>query len=203
MTFGLMLQAGKLVVLDAGHGGFDPGAIGRVTGVEEDELNLAVANALAELLEARGYRVLKTRSDDKAIAGTKVMDMDRRRDIIEKSGADAAISIHMNAIQQGTVRGPVAIYYEGSDEGKLLAQCMQRALNESLMPPKPKQAASGSYFILKAGSMPSCIVECGFLTNAEEERLLMEADYQQQVALAIADGLDAYFANGVLPAPQP
>lgn len=185
---------GKKVVVDAGHGGFDPGTVGRYTGVLEDGLNLEVAFALEEELELRGYEVVMTRTDSNALAGTKKADMEKRKEIISSCGADIGISIHMNASHASYVNGPVAIHYTKSEQGKLLASCVQEAMNEQLKPESPKNFnRSESLFILKVAPIPIIIVECGFLSNPREERLLQDKNYIKRIGKAIADGIDYYF----------
>lgn len=179
------------IVLDAGHGGGDPGAIG-VAGTREDDINLKITLYLKAELEKRGHTVLLTRSEDAMIAENKNADMRKRREIISQSGADYAISIHLNSNTDRSCRGPVAIYQEQSQQGKQIAQLLQQTLNEQIAPPKPRQVQSGNYYILKSGAMPIVIVECGFLSNAEEEQLLLDDAYQQKIAAAIADGMQAY-----------
>ena len=126
------------------------------------------------------------------VAENKNADMRKRREIISQSGADYAISIHLNSNTDPSCRGPVAIYQEQSQQGKAIAQMLQQSLNDQLAPPKPRQMQSGNYYILKSGAMPIVIVECGFLSNAEEEQLLLDDAYQQKIAVAIADGMQAY-----------
>lgn len=179
------------IVLDAGHGGGDPGAIG-VAGTKEDDINLNITLYLKAELEKRGHTVLLTRSEDAMVAENKNADMRKRREIISQSGADYAISIHLNSNTDPSCRGPVAIYQEQSQQGKAIAQMLQQSLNDQLAPPKPRQMQSGNYYILKSGAMPIVIVECGFLSNAEEEQLLLDDAYQQKIAVAIADGMQAY-----------
>lgn len=179
------------IVLDAGHGGGDPGAIG-VAGTNEDDINLKITFYLKAELEKRGHTVLLTRSEDAMIAENKNADMRKRRQIISQSGADYAISIHLNSNTDPSCRGPVVIYHAQSQQGKAIAQIMQQTLNDQLAPPSPRQMQSGNYYILKSGAMPIVIVECGFLSNAQEEQLLLDDAYQQKIAVAIADGMQAY-----------
>ena len=195
-----MAEGTALVVIDAGHGGFDPGAIG-VTGVHEDDLNLAIAGFLKEELESRGVMVLMTREDEKALTGTKTSDMYKRRDIIAQSNAHAAISIHMNSNKDATARGPVAIHYRGSEGGQKLAALIQEQMNVQLKPTRKRSAYGESYFILKSGKSPVVIVECGFISNRDEEWALRQEDYQRLVASSIADGICLYlFGDGETPA---
>ncbi len=184
---------GRVVVVDAGHGGFDPGAIG-VSGTEEDDLNLAVAQFLKAELEACGVQVIMTREDENAIAGDKDADMAERRRIIKESGSDIVVSVHMNNfIQDPDVSGPLVLFTPGSEKGKTLAEAVQTSLNAAL--DADGTARSENLYVLKSGSQPSVLVECGYLSNKAEENNLRQPDYQQEVAKAICDGVTAFFAG--------
>lgn len=191
----VMRQSKGVIVIDAGHGGFDAGASGRITDVREDVLNLAVAKKLKRLLEINGYCVVMTREDDGAVASTKDADMSRREQIIEEADPDAVISIHMNKFADASVSGPIAFYYEKSPEGKALAELIQKQLNEHLEPPKPRTFRPENYFILRAGECPCVLVECGFISNEREEKLLKTDEYQELCAKAIYKGASQYFSE--------
>lgn len=189
--------AGCVIALDAGHGGYDGGAVGRVSGTPEKGLNLDVARRLAAILEAQGAQVVMTRTDDYALCDEhppirkKLQDMQRRAAIIEQSGAQMVLSIHMNEYAGRSQSGPQVFYREGCSAGRLLAGAIQEAMNETLAPKKKRSALGGDYYILTLGR-PSVLVECGFLSNAGEEALLLTADYRQRVAQAIARGIWAW-----------
>jgi N-acetylmuramoyl-L-alanine amidase len=189
----VMKQIRGTIVIDAGHGGFDAGASGRITNVREDVLNLIVAKKLQRLFEINGFRVIMTREDDKAVASTKRNDMKKREQIIEETDPDLVISIHMNKFKDSSVSGPMAFYYEKSEEGKILARLIQEQLNEYLQPPKPRTFKPENYFMLRHGECPCILVECGFLSNEREEQLLQTDEYQEKCAKAIYKGVDAYF----------
>ena len=114
-----------LIVLDAGHGGMDCGAIGKISGVHEDVLNLDVAKKLQKLLEDAGARVIMTRETNEALASTKSADMEKRRSIISSAGADIVVSIHMNFFSDMSSAGPQVFYYEKSEGGRTLATHIQ------------------------------------------------------------------------------
>ena len=184
-------QDGSIVVLDAGHGGFDPGAIG-VGGMHEDDLNLAVTQYLKTEFEDSGVKVIMTREDEDAVAGDKEGDMAERRRIIEESGSDIVISIHMNSFPQDPgVSGPLVLFMPGSEQGKRLAESIQQSLNEALE--AKGKARSQSLYVLESGSQPCALVECGYLSNEEEERKLNRPDYQKKVAKAICKGAKDFF----------
>ncbi len=182
----------KLVVIDAGHGGFDGGAVGTSTGVHEDDLNLAVALFLKQTFETNGYQVLMTRSDENAIAKTKLDDMHKRRKIIEESGAEIVISIHMNFYADPAVSGPQVFYYEKSNHGEILADMVSNEIEHRVQPTRMRSATAEDYYILKVGDAPSILVECGFLSNPDDETLLADEAYQIKLANAIYIAADEY-----------
>ena len=185
---------GKSIVIDAGHGGFDPGAIG-VSGVYESDLNLAVATYLQQQLEAYGAQVIMTRADDDALAETKSLDMAERREIISESGSDIVISIHMNSHTDSDTSGPLVLFMEGSVQGENLATAIQESLNEYLDPKNIGSARADDLYILRSGYQPCVLIECGYLSNIEEEEKLQDSQYQQLIANAICEGVAQYFSN--------
>lgn len=189
--------SGYVIALDAGHGGYDGGAVGRVSGTAEKGLNLDVAQRLKAILEAQGARVVMTRTDDNALCDEdppirkKLQDMQRRAAIIESGRrADGAFHSYERIRGAKPERAP-AFYREGCPAGRLLAGAIQGAMNEKLSPKKTRTALGGDYYILTLG-VPSVLVECGFLSNAKEEALLLTEDYRQRVAQAIASGVLAW-----------
>jgi N-acetylmuramoyl-L-alanine amidase len=133
-----------------------------------------------------------TREDENAVGKTKDEDMARRREVISTSGADLVISIHMNKYADGSVSGPQVFFYEESAEGAKLAKLIQQQLIETLDPPKQRIEHPEDYYILCSGDCPAVIVECGFLSNEREEKLLQEDDYQTDCAKAIYLGAVTY-----------
>lgn len=188
---------GMVIAVDAGHGGYDGGAVGRVSGVPEKGLNLDVAQRLAALLEQEGAQVIMTRTDDYALCDEnppirkKRQDMQRRARIITQGTAQLVLSIHMNEYAGRAQSGPQVFYREGCPAGRLLAGALQQAMNEELSPKKDRTALGGDYYILTLG-VPSALVECGFLSNKQEEALLLTQEYRQKVAQAIAQGVIAW-----------
>ena len=197
--------SGLTIALDAGHGGYDGGAVGRVSGTPEKGLNLDVAKRTAKLLEAEGAEVILTRTGDYALCDDnppirkKLQDMQRRAARIEEGGADVVLSIHMNEYAGRGERGPQVFYRENCPAGRLLAGALQAALDEALKPPKPRPSLGGDYYILTLG-VPSVLVECGFLSNREEEALLLTAAYRGKIAEAIVQGVAGWQA---LPGEKP
>ncbi len=182
----------KCVVIDAGHGGFDPGAIG-ASGNQEDELNLKVAKLLQKALENEGVQVIMTRSTDDAIAETKDEDMAERRRIIEQSGSDIVISIHMNSHTDSSISGPLVLFMPGSDKGKRLAENIMDCINNALN--ADGTARAEDLYVLKSGNQPCVLVECGYISNAMEEANLAREEYQKKIADAILTGTAEFFGG--------
>ena len=185
---------GLTIAVDAGHGGYDGGAVGRVSGVPEKGLNLDVAERLEKLLRAQGADVVMTRTGDYALCDEdppirkKLQDMQRRAEIIRLNDADMVLSIHMNEYAGRSESGPQVFYRENCPAGRLLAGAIQQAMIRELKPAKERPALGGDYYILTLG-VASVLVECGFLSNREEEARLLQAEYRQSVAQAIARGV--------------
>jgi len=185
---------GRMVVIDPGHGGWDPGKAGN-GGDDEKNINLVISENLKFLLELGGAQVVMTRYDDEALDKSKTEDMKKRKRIIGENDADIMISIHQNSFPSPAVKGAQTFYYKNSEEGKLLAQCIQKALVEKADKENTRQAKENSnYYVLKNTSVPSVIVECGFLSNEEEEAKLNSNEYQQMIAWGIYSGIADYFA---------
>jgi N-acetylmuramoyl-L-alanine amidase len=182
---------GISIVLDAGHGGEDPGKVG-VGNQLEKEINLAITQKLKTLLENKGFTVYLTRDDDTA-PDSKKEDMTSRMDYILKIMPDYIVSIHQNSFTDESVSGPQVFYYSDSSDGKSFAQTMQSEINSYLKPTKPRVAqANNNYYLLKNSPAPIIIVECGFLSNPTEAELLTTDTYQQKIARAIYFGIVAY-----------
>lgn len=186
-----------VIVLDAGHGGFDPGKVG-VTGAKEKDINLAIALKVRRNLEHQGITVIMTREGDYALCQDesnqkKKEDMRKRVKIINESGAQLAVSIHQNSFTNGKYYGAQVFYYEDSKEGALLAQLIQKSFvmyaDETN---KRQEKANSDYYLLKNAQVPVVIAECGFLSNASEEAKLMTEAYQEKAAWAIHMGIMTY-----------
>lgn len=186
---------GVAVCVDPGHGGYDGGAYG-VSGTPEKEINLAVAQALAEALQSRGARVILTRNSDTALADEgaerKRRDLQARVDAAEN--ADIFLSIHMNEYRTAAQSGPQVFYRKGQADSRLLAGFLQQAMNDALRPARPRSAHTGEYYLLEHLQIPAVLVECGFLSNPAEEQRLLDGDYQRQVAESIAAGVTEFMA---------
>jgi N-acetylmuramoyl-L-alanine amidase len=189
--------SGLHFLIDPGHGGFDAGASGTVTGVPEAPLNLAVAEYVQQELLSRGARVTMTRTDEEALASTKREDMALRQQALGRSDITAAISIHMNKHTTPDAYGPMVFYYYQCENtpSVQLAQLVQKKLNDAVSLDRERAAYAGDYLVLRSGSAPCILVECGFLSHPREELLLQQPDYQQLLAGAIVDGIEEYFAS--------
>ncbi len=184
------------VVVDAGHGGADPGKVGINNQLEKD-INLKIAKLLKRFLQAEGIEVIMTREGDGGLydegaANKKVQDMKKRLEIIEASDAVLVVSIHQNSYHEEYVKGAQVFYYATSDKSKRLAEVLQGQLKE--LEPDNKREAKGndSYFLLKKTSKPIVIVECGFLSNREEAERLSDEVYQEKLAWNIHMGIMKY-----------
>ena len=179
------------VILDCGHGGFDGGAVGVDTGVIEADLNLAIGTMVREALQNRGVSVTLTRSDSGALGNTKREDMHARGEILKSPDADCTVSIHMNKFSDRSVSGPMAFYQAGSESGERLAAAVIDALCDALQKPH-RQPNPANNFVTRIPTVPSVLVECGFLSNAADERNLQDPACQKLLAEAIADGVLAF-----------
>lgn len=193
-------SAKTCIVVDAGHGGNDPGKIG-IHDEKEKELNLQIAKKLKKLLEKEGYQVVLTRDSDEGLysdtaKNKKVEDMKKRCEIIDEANPIFTISIHQNSYPEEYVKGAQVFYYGQSQEGKKLAEALQASLIEHLDKENHRSAKDNeSYYLLKKTKSPTVIVECGFLSNSEEASLLSDSEYQQKVAAAISEGVQKYLKD--------
>ena len=172
----------RLVIIDAGHGGDDPGKIG-VDGVQEKDLNLKMALALRDLLEQQDVEVLMTREDagglyDERTSNKKVQDMRRRCELINREKPACVVSIHQNSYHEESIHGAQVFYYK-------LARVVE--------PTNHRQAkANDTYYLLKKTEAPTVIVECGFLSNWDECAKLQNEEYQAKLVWAIQMGVLKY-----------
>lgn len=193
----LVVGGGRIVVLDAGHGGEDPGKVGNGN-IYEKDINLAITGYVKNYLEMNDYQVVLTRQGDESLGTTakgfdKNADMRERLSAIEEAGADIGVSIHQNSFTEPGVEGAQVFFYQSSSEGKELAESIQKSLWQRLAGRKKREIKSdNSYYILKNSTIPMVIVECGFLSNPEELQLLQQEEYQKQVAWAIYMGIENF-----------
>ena len=185
---------GVKVCIDPGHGGYDGGAVGRESGVKEKAVNLAWAKTLKAALEKEGARVTLTRDEDVALADEgkerKRRDLQARVDMAQN--ADVFLSLHMNEYHDRSQAGPQVFYTEGNEKGRLLAGALQESMNEALSPVRPRSAHRGDYYVLRNQQNACVLIECGFLSNANEEKLLLDAAYREKAAQSIVSGVAQY-----------
>lgn len=186
-----------VIVIDPGHGGFDPGKVG-VNEILEKDINLKISLLLRDLLEKEGFEVIMTRSEDCGLydstdSNKKRSDMQKRVDIINNSNAIIAISIHQNSFEQESSKGAQVFYHNISDKGKVLGETLQETIKQVIGDGNRRLAKSNdSYYMLRKTQCPLVIVECGFLTNYGEAKLLTDETYQGKMAGAIRDGIKKY-----------
>lgn len=193
----------KTVIIDAGHGGEDPGKVSSYSDLKEKDLNLIIAFKLKQLLEGEDYKVIMTREEDKLVysEGTtniynkRKQDLTRRKEIMDTSGAHIVVSIHMNGFPDTKYYGAQTFCPPDSPESLKLATSIQTSMREMLDKENKRapQIQKDPFVILVDLKTPTIIVECGFLSNAAEEKKLGTDEYQSKVAAAIKDGVDNYF----------
>lgn len=190
-----------VVVIDAGHGGIDPGKVGINRALEKD-INLMIAKKVKRYLELSDVEVIMTREGEEGLyrpedSNKKVQDMKNRVALIDSCGADLAVSIHQNSYSEESVKGAQVFYYATSLQGKAMAEVMQEAMAETLDKENHREAkANDSYYLLKKTQTPIIIAECGFLSNSREAELLTQDAYQDRVAWAVCKGILRYAGGG-------
>ena len=187
------------IVIDAGHGGADPGKVSE-TGTLEKDINLKIAHYLKEMLETQNINIIMTRTEDKDLATEtshrKLSDIKERVKLMENSNADIVISIHQNSYPKTEIYGAQCFYPTESEAGKTLATIIQNQIITSTNQTKIREIKpNNDYYLLKHSSIPIVIIECGFLTNPEEEKLLLSENYQREMAWAIHLGILQYLNN--------
>ncbi len=189
-----------VVLIDAGHGGIDGGSVGKVSGVTESDLNLIYAKNLANQLKQMNISSVLTRNNNKGLYDSsaknlKRSDMSARKAIIEKYNPTLVVSIHMNSFVNSSARGAQVFYKLNNDEGKNFADCVQSQLACNLEYAK-KTSKVGDYYIVNCTDIPAVLIECGYLSNNEEELLLQDKNYQNKVCYGILSGIVSYLNKG-------
>ncbi len=196
--------AGKIIIVDAGHGGVDSGA--NRPGIREKDINLAITLQLKEALNQYGAKVILSRDsdielsklcDNPLVKGRYHRDLAARLEFVEESDADLYISIHANTSTDGRRRGPESFYYAKSPYSKALANTIQTSLAQ--LTHAQATANPGDYFVLRRNKVPAALIEVGYLSNTAERTLLQSASYQQQLAQAIAQGICIFYGLGLIP----
>jgi N-acetylmuramoyl-L-alanine amidase len=196
------LQA-KTVVLDAGHGGEDPGKVSNYSDLKEKDINLSIAFKTKEILEKEEFNVIMTREEDRLFydEGTteiyykRKQDLERRKKIMDENSDGIVVSIHANSFQETQYYGAQTFYPPNSEESKRLAHLLQKSLRENIDPNNKRepQLKTDQIVILRNLKTPTVIVECGFISNREEEAKLRTEEYHEKLAQAIAEGIKNYF----------
>jgi N-acetylmuramoyl-L-alanine amidase len=193
----------KIVLIDPGHGGEDPGAVSDYSGIKEKDINLSIALRVKELLESENYKVLMTRDEDRLeyqaettnIVQKRREDLQRRKKMMDEGGATIVVSIHMNKFPQTQYFGAQTFFPPKSPESQKLAVSIQKSMKEIVDPNNAREALQKKeeIIILKDSKTTTAIVECGFLSNPDEEKLIGMKDYQEKLASAISAGIKKYF----------
>lgn len=186
--------------MNAPHGEPDGGAVG-TNGTLEKDINLAIVEKLQEILEGKGVEIILTREGDsglqdegaETIRKMKISDMNKRREIIKNSGADLFLSIHMNSFSDSRVKG-LHIFYDKNhpeieDTAKAIQESIAKVTGAEMHAVK---TADESLFLMKNPPIPEILIECGFLSNPEEEKKLCDEKYQSKIAWAIASAVENY-----------
>lgn len=189
---------GKVILVDVGHGGVDSGA--DRPGIQEKDINLAVALELKRVLNQYGAKVILSREgdtdlsgecDNEKVRGRYRRDLAARIEMVEESDADLFVSIHANASPLARRHGAESFYYRQSPESKTLAQAIQAELVKASL--GQEEANAGNYFVLRRNKVAAALIEVGYITNPQERSLLQEAGHQHKLAQAIAQGICQYY----------
>ncbi len=187
-----------VIIIDAGHGGMDGGAVG-IDGQIEKEINLSIALKLDVMLRAYGFQTILTRDTDKSIHNPdaktvrqqKTSDLKNRLQLLENTSSGILISIHQNKYSQSAAHGTQVFYGKNCPESKELAEMLQRTITGYLQPENKREVkqATKDIYILYQATKPAVMVECGFLSNSEEAARLTDEEYQEQIAFSICSAL--------------
>ena len=195
-------QGRNKIIIDAGHGGFDGGAVAD-DGTLEKNIHLVIASNLKQLCKLGGFEVIMTRDSDTgtevdesdSISNRKKSDMKRRLAVIEENPDAIFVSIHLNKFTTSTASGAQVFYSKNNSNSETLAESIQKSLVDLIQKENTRtiKQADNSIFLLKKSSIPSIIIECGFLSNYEELKLLKNYEYQRKIAFAIYCGILNYY----------
>ena len=197
---------GKTVIVDAGHGGDDPGAVSDYNNIVEKEVNLEIAKRVSELLKGDGLNVVMTREEDvlqypegtSGMTAKRKADLTKRKELIDSSDAECCVSIHLNKFKQTQYHGAQVFFPHKSDESKKIAESIQKAIKEVADPSNERTALVRGkanelpIMIFRDLVKPTVVVECGFLSNEEEEKKLADPAYKEKLAQAIRKGTIDY-----------
>lgn len=209
-TYWTMPLSGKLIALDAGHGGPDGGAVSK-SGKQEKEVNLAIAMYLRDYLQQAGALVIMTREDDrdladpslKGLSKRKTEDLHKRAKLIKDQGAELLVTIHMNAIPSPRWRGAQTFYTDNHEDNKLIAALIQDEIKQNLKnTDRIAKSVDKTVYLLETLKIPGVLVEAGFLSNPDEANLLSKPEYQKKTAAAIYQGILRYYSGEKIEIPK-
>lgn len=200
---GVNVKEDPVIVIDAGHGGIDGGAVG-ADGTAEKELNLQISTKLAALLRLMGYTVVETRTDDVSLADAnakkghvKQSDLENRVKIASQYERALLVSIHMNSYVGVSCEGLQVWYSDKNEASKEIAEAVQAGVKSTLQPENNRKIklATSSIYLLRHTLNPAILIECGFISSKEECERLGDELYQRKLALAIAASISKNFKN--------
>lgn len=193
------------VIVDAGHGGDDGGAVG-IDGTVEKDINLDIALKLEKILKFYGFNVIMTRTEDvmtcdnglSTMRERKVSDIRNRFTLIEHNPDAIFVSVHQNKFSDSAQHGTQVFYSDNNEKSRILANSIQTSVVNALQSGNMRavKKSGSSIYLLYHAKIPAVLVECGFISNADEVKLLNNDDYRMKVAILIADGILKYFMNG-------
>ena len=202
-----MPTTNRVIMLDAGHGGIDPGTLNNDKTILEKDVNLKITLKLRELLESSGCLVLLTRDEDVSLYeedGKKTIrqkyneNLKNRKKLLKESNVDAFVSIHLNAFEESTYYGAQTFYPKDKEDSKLLGKFIQDELKRVVDKTNNREIKPrDDLYLLKDNEIPSVLIECGFLSNEKESKLLNDEKYQEKIAWAIYAGIQRYFGTNV------
>ncbi len=197
-------ESAPVIVIDAGHGGVDPGSVS-ADGLLEKDVNLDIALKLNDILTQKGVRTILVRDTDTDISDPgcssvrekKVSDIHNRFALVNETPGSILVSIHQNYYEESEYSGTQVFYSANNDDSRVLAQCIQSAVVSGLQPDNTRQikASGDSIYLLYRAERPSVMVECGFLSNPEESKKLADGEYRQFVAQFVAEGIMNYLGG--------
>ena len=194
------MDNGATVIIDAGHGGEDGGAVANE--IVEKDINLAISRKLAALLRASGFKVVETRTEDtmvnaegESLRQRKVSDMQNRLAVFNSSPDNIVISIHQNKFPQEKYNGAQVFYSPNNPDSAELAESVRSNIKALVQPDNERECkkADKNIFLLNNAEVPAVIVECGFISNCAEARKLADDIYQQKIAFALFAGVVKYY----------
>jgi N-acetylmuramoyl-L-alanine amidase len=196
-----MALQGRVIMVDPGHGGYDPGAVR--AGILEKNINLQIALKLKGMLEERGARVLLTRNGDYNLAVIGLhkreahrYDLSKRLEMAKEASACLFVSIHANCVYSRGQQGAEVFYYPGPGEERSLAESIQEEL-ASIPGMRKRAVKTSNCFILRNASMPAVLIEVGYLSNSEERKNLLKGEYQEMIAGKVCSGIIKYLDKGL------